>query len=284
MKKLYFIISSILIFLISNGIYAQLDRPICQIVEKVKKENKILQNRSYISYSSLDSNNNLNVFLINRTRKPLILSGFHRYINFDIQAKINGEWRNENIKLYCGTGYDKFILPANSYSYQKLNLENYQGNYQTQIRFIIPLDDTVIVSKNLAFNVDTTYFLKKQEYHLLKIESAIEQLPDSDIHKICTYQLRRARLLINLDRQKESIKVFEELINKYPEFYDGKYHYGRKLLKDLSKIEKEKKEARIKIMKKVVLLFKDIPVEYEHYKDIDKMDKIIKEEIKIILN
>jgi len=257
---------------------AQADYPVAHHYEPISTDEK-KEDRIYIQANMVDSLGIINVLMINKSSNPITLSGFHKCLDFRVQAKINGEWKNQSIFNTCASGYGQFILPAHTYTWKKANMSNYVGDYETVIRFYTQANDSFIISKNVNVTIDTTFFLSEYEMVLSKVNKRLKDESKLSKKERLSALTMKAELLMSLNRTDEAIKAFETIIEQYPAHYEAYYEYGLTLLKHISTIEKANKNTREAHLRKALSLFEAIPRSSEYYKRAKKKSEVILNEL-----
>ncbi|TMM59085.1 hypothetical protein FEE95_06535 [Maribacter algarum] len=272
---------AILFFIISNSAISQNRTYANKIVKKLKVTTPTNEGKVYVKAKSMKSGN-IGVFLINRSAKDIEhFIGHSSHIEFSKEAiDQNGEWKiidqEPTRYIICGMGVRHIKLQPDHYTWQKIYIKKYQGDYETEVRFTYKLRDSVIlVSNPIKAKIDPVFFLPYPErlVHTLNLLLLSDSIPK-------TKQIRIQRNLISVySRHKpveETIVLLEKFVNEYPESLWGKYTLSRFYIRYIGKQQETLKKAETQtILSKVLSLIEQVPKEDElRYKRIQERKKI----------
>ena len=100
--------------------------------------------------------------------------------------KKNGSWENiDNENPKCATGFNRFILPPFSYTWEKFYKTLYTyGDFETLVKFYINFNDSTIYSIPINAKIDSIRFSEEKVFILAKLNKTFEVKSDSQSVKI----------------------------------------------------------------------------------------------------
>ncbi|WP_196888295.1 hypothetical protein [Aureivirga sp. CE67] len=128
--------------------------------------------------SKFTKNNNLIIFLMNRTKDTISFISDHQY-NISIGKEVldeNKQWvkfdQDPIRKPSCLSGIKILKIPTDYYTYQVYENEKYAGDFKTKMRFSLRVNDsTIVYSKNLDISVNKELILPPE----LRLNKILEQ-------------------------------------------------------------------------------------------------------------
>lgn len=220
MKKIWIFLWCFLVGDIGMG------QPVSRFAKPIKDTiNHLRDGEIYFHQQMDDSTATLFLYLMNRTDKKIKIKGFNERILLSREAKsTNDNWytidwgeAGRSDLVYGGCFPPRsFYLPPNHFISKSIPLEKENdGDFNTQMRYFIHLEEDTIYSKSFSVNIDSERFIPYR-YRKAQIDKI---LSDSTI----TYGRKQQYKLFYIHFQKRSgktafaIRELEKLIDTYPD-------------------------------------------------------------------
>ncbi len=235
---------------------------------ELEQKNTLKKGQAYVLASASKVGDYHNVYVINQRDSSIDYHGRNGVFKFEKQAKNDlGEW--ERIDTYrgsCGTGKGYSSIPSDHYVCGTIDNDLLLGGeFKTEIRFLCRTKDTVLVSKPIPASIDYRRFesIKKNIYQA-KMDSLLAA-GDMGPEREKLMYLSKLKATIKRQAYEEAIDQSKLLLQKYPDFLNTHYYYGRALsalaATDKTLSEKEKKA----LYRKAILTWQKIPKDHSLY-------------------
>lgn len=257
-------------------------------VKKLKKSTKFENGEISIIAKVIDSTENINIFLINRTVDTLkVFGGYNAEILFNKEVKdTDSIWkpfdRLSDLAYWCGTGLKTIILPKDSYTYEIYNKSVYAGELNTEIRFSFRVKDSLVIySKPISIRANNDLLLKHSERikkYFYKELNESNTLNYSQKEKLI---LKITSINSRDKNYKKSILVCQKWLKKNPNSNRIKYELAISIFKYISKHKSELNKVQINILlSKAINELKaipktDNPISIKSIKYIDNYSKLL---------
>ncbi|MFD0990696.1 hypothetical protein ACFQ1R_11360 [Mariniflexile jejuense] len=257
-------------------------------VKKLKESTKFENGEISIIAKVIDSTENINIFLINRTTDTLkIFGGYNAEILFNKEIKdIDSIWKPfdalSELAYWCGTGLQTISLPKDSYTYEIYNKSVYTGELNTEIRFSFRVKDSLVIySKPISIKANNDLLLKPSD----RIEKYIyKELKENNT---LNYS-QKEKLILKISsihskerNYKKSILICEKWLKNNPNSIRLKYELAVSIFKYISQHKSELNKVQINILlSKAINELKTIPksdnlISIKSTKYIDNYSKLL---------
>ncbi len=229
--------------------------------------NEAQEGKVYITYRANDSTDRISIFLINRSQEPIKVFGINRRILFIKEAKNEeGKWQRIDHyegPVYCATGYGHFQIPKNTYTWQHLYTNDYAGSFETELRFSIRVQDSLIISAPISAKIDYNLFLMPQRRMIQQIDEHIMNGGLTD-HQKRLLQFRKARIHFKDQDYLQSIATCRTLLQQDSHLNEVKFFLARAVVNKISTIKNVSEAEKYGLISAAINLWQEIPKKHEN--------------------
>ena len=229
---------------------------------KLDNLNNLYLDVEFNCYKS-DSTNDINVILINNSINDIEVFANSRIMEISTEIKDDkGHWfKVDKGKIMCGTGYEYCKLKPKFYTWNLIKAEEYEGTFDTEIRFSVRINDSILTTKPIEAAIDNSLFLSKDE-RLLNLINI--KLTDPEINETGRKYLLKRKAYLKKEQGKlvESINILQMLIDEYPK--DSEILYAQTMLL-LNWAEKESEATKYAVYGMVLNQWSKISKKDKYY-------------------
>lgn len=218
-----------------------------QKIKKLKNLSSWKKHDIYLQLKHNDSTEQTLVYLINRSEKNQKFYGTNGRFHIYAEAKNKfGEWTNIDHRIIASlTGIRYTTLPKDHYSWQRKDFPT--GDFKTQARYKVILNDTTIYSKPFNANVPSYSFGTQKEHWIGKYDAKLKNVNLSESNRIF-YMFRKASIYANVFKDFDNaINTIKECIQLYPNSEKAHFFLGKLYLRKFSKCRKENSEEELQV-------------------------------------